>query len=112
MHYIYWKTWQSDLIDKAGANHKRDVMACNEAVGSLKAMRRCLVEEKAKALDIYIKQLEKITSEIKKGGIVYMRIGLLKQKLDRNKMRVMRNFDYKKVKDYIKTDKIGGKSEE
>ena len=104
MHYTYWKTWSEDLAVKAGENSKRDVLACNEIVGNLMDMRKHLIEDKAEELDVYIGQTREITDEIKKGRVNYIRLGLLKRKFDNVRMRILKNFYYKKVRNYIKEE--------
>ena len=108
MHYVYWKTWQEELMVKAGQNAKRDSLAVSEAIGNLLDMKKYLLDEKAKELDTYIEQVKKITDEIASGGATAVRLGSLKQKLGNIKARIVRRFYYKKVIDYIKPDKIGG----
>ncbi len=104
MHYAYWKMWHEDLVEKGGDNTKRDAMACDEIIGNLTDMRKHLMEEKAKELDIYIEQTKKFTSEIKSGTANLMRLGFIKQKLDNLRARIVRKFYYKKVREYIKLD--------
>lgn len=103
MHYTYWEVWQEDLVVNAGKNNKRDRMAEKELVGHLNDMKKYLVEDKAKELGAYIKEAEDIASRMTKSG-VEMRLGYLKQKLNKNKARIARKFYYKKVREYIKHD--------
>jgi len=104
MHYTYWKSWHEDLVVNAGVNSKRDALACSEVIGNLLDMKKRLVEEKAKELDIYIEQLKKITKELMAGGSTAMRLGYLKQRMDMIRSRIVRKFYYKKVREYIKPD--------
>lgn len=104
VHYMYWKTWHEELIAKAGENAKRDIMSCNEVITNLMDMRKRLVKEKAKELDSYIDQVRTITDRIKQGNVTDMRMGRVKQDLDKIRARIIRNFYYKKITDYIRLD--------
>ncbi|NQT07037.1 MAG: hypothetical protein HQ575_05805 [Candidatus Omnitrophica bacterium] len=104
LHYTYWKTWHEELAAGAGKNAKRDRLACSEMMGNLSDMKKHLVEEKAKELDQYIKVIDGITKELQKGNSTSIRLGFLRQKLDKIKGRIMRKFYYKKVRDYIIPD--------
>lgn len=104
MHYMYWKTWHEDLIVHGGSNAKKDRMACAEIMSNLADMRNNLVEEKAKELDEYMADVKKITDEIKDSGSSVTRLGYLRNRLGTLKARIMRNFYYKKVREYIKPD--------
>ncbi|MEE8359602.1 MAG: hypothetical protein V3S04_01590 [Candidatus Omnitrophota bacterium] len=104
MHYTYWKSWHEDLVTSAGRNSKRDAMAITNALSHLNDMKRYLLEEKAEELNKYIVQTKSITDRISKGGSE-MNLGNYKQRLDTIKTRIIRNFYYKKVREYIKEDR-------
>lgn len=108
MHYTYWKTWHDELIEEAGVNAKRDRLASGEVISNLTDMRKRLVDEKAGELQGYIDQTAKITAELTRGKATTMRLGYLKQRLDKIGTRIARHFYYKKVREYIKPDKQGG----
>ena len=63
-----------------------------------------LVEEKQKELDKYIDEVRRITDKMQVGNLTNMGLGRLKRELDKVKMRVVRKFYYKKVREYIKQD--------
>lgn len=103
MHYVYWKTWHQELVNKAGDNTKRDRMASSEVLGHLNDMKKYLAEEKAEELQGYIDETKVLTDQIVKGGGgLNMKIGRLRQSLDNVRARIVRRFYHKKVRDYIK----------
>lgn len=105
MHYMYWKTWHEDLVVKAGDNAKRDKLAFSEVFSNLKDMQKRLLEEKAKEIDVYIEEMQKIAREIEKGKAGTMRLAFLREQLDRIRARIVRKFYYKKIADYILPDR-------
>ena len=101
MHYVYWKTWMDDLIDRAGLNRKRDNRSINEAISNLIDMKKYLTGEKKEELDQYIEEIKIATDRIRSTKLIGARMSGLRQNLDKLKRRVARKFYYKKVKDYI-----------
>ena len=101
MHYVYWKTWQEDLINNLGLNRKRDLLACSEIMTNLKDMRKLLIEEKAVELDPYVKEMQAITDSITEGSMTTIREGLVKRRLDTLRARIVGQFYIKKIQEYI-----------
>ena len=104
MHYTYWKAWHGELVTKAGENSKRDAMAITNALSHLNDMKKYLQEEKAEELNGYIEQTKSVTDRIARGGSE-MNLGNYKQRLDTIMARIIRNFYYKKVREYIKENR-------
>ena len=104
-HYTYWKSWNDELAANAGRNSKKDRMAAAGALSHLADMRKNLIEEKAKELDVYIAEVSEITQEmLQVGSGSAARLGRLKGRLSTVGARIVRDFYHKKVREYILPD--------
>jgi len=105
MHYTYWKAWNDELVNNAGKNFKKDKMAAQGVLDHLADMRKYLIEEKGKELDVYIAQVKWVTDQIIRGGTsTPMRLGNLRQRLGNISSRIARKFYHKDVRDFIIPD--------
>ena len=104
-HYVYWETWQSELIEVLGNNSKKDTRCVEEAVGQLKDMQYILVPEKGDKLNPHIKNMEQIRDMIVRGDMTQpTNRDYVKRRLERTDRVVKREFSPNKVKNYIKKD--------
>jgi hypothetical protein len=80
-------------------------MAAAGTLSHLADMRKNLIEEKAKELDVYIAEVSEITGEmLEVGSGSAARLGRLKQRLSTVGARIVRDFYYKKVRECILPD--------
>jgi len=103
-HYIFWKTWQDELINKMGENHKKDMRCAGEIINSLQDMQRFLLREKAEELAPYIDEMEGIRQQLSDRYIATASRKRLKRILQARYRQIRRAFPYKKVKDFILDD--------
>lgn len=101
-HFIFWKSWQEELITKLGNNRKADARAFEEALKDLGEMKTCLKDDKAAELDIYIKKLEGFSDSYSTGQFDVVRSNQMKTDLSRLMLKIDKAFRYNKAKDYIK----------
>lgn len=101
-HYTFWVTWQSELIRVLGENHKKDMRCIDEIVGNLIDMQNILVEEKAKELTPHIEKMVKVKDIIFNEELSQANKDYVKRTLEREDRFIKKEFNYKKVKDYLR----------
>lgn len=101
-HYAYWRSWQSELIQVLGRNHKKDMRCIEEIVGNLSDMENILIPEKAEALRARIEKLKKVKDTIFNENLTQANKSSVMMTLEREDRYIKREFDYKKVKNYLK----------
>lgn len=101
-HYAYWQSWQSELIQDLGQNHKKDKRCIEEILMQLGAMQNILVREKADELGKHIARLEDVRDTITKQEIdKFNRSGTL-MVLEREDRYIKTGFPVSKIKNYIR----------
>lgn len=106
-HYIFWKTWQEELINKMNEqNNKMNIRCATEAMTNLEDMRRLLKEEKAKEMEPYIAEIRDIKKEFENRLITVSRKNRIKSLLEKRYRKIKRDFSYKKIGNYILADEI------
>jgi len=101
-YLLFWQSWHSELIESLtkDASHKRQIYCVDEAIKNLGLLRVMLSEEKQKKLDIYISELKDLSVKIKEDSYGNS-IALNRQKAERIKRNILRDFSYLKIKDYL-----------
>ncbi len=103
-HFVYWKTWQSDLIRRLGESRKRDTRCIDEIITNLEDMKKFLVDEKAKELQPHIDKLLTVREGILSRNLSKYNKDFIGRTLKREMMAINRGFAYGKVKDFLKKD--------
>ncbi|MDI6758639.1 MAG: hypothetical protein QMD94_03070 [Candidatus Omnitrophota bacterium] len=102
-YFLFWKSWQDELIgaltEKKGL--KKQVDCAGEAIKNLVNLRALLKEEKQKKIDIYIDELKGLELEIAK-DLYGSSISLHARSAERIKRNILRDFSYKKNKDFLR----------
>ncbi|MDD5496316.1 MAG: hypothetical protein PHP46_04355 [Candidatus Omnitrophica bacterium] len=101
-HYVYWMTWQSELISVLGKNNKKDSRCINEIVGNLKDMQNILVKEKADGLERHIKRLESVRDTIVRAAMGPASKDNIRITLEREDRLIKTDFSPKKMRNYLK----------
>ena len=100
-YFLFWKSWQSELIDRMDATHKKRVDCYANTMESLKEMKKYLKKEKEDKLQVIIAEIQSIEpsidtailSENKKYNIIRL--------LEKTKREIENNFSYSDVKDSL-----------
>jgi len=100
-HFVFWKSWQSELIDKMDFNYKKRVTCFDNIIESLNEMRKYLADSKAEELEQFIKEIKSIDPDIKKKRLSKNRKYKMKRLLERTKRQIDKNFSYAEVKDQL-----------
>ncbi len=101
-HFAYWASWQSELSQYVGQNHKKDVRATEEALGHLKDMQNILIPSKAEEMERHIEQMEKAKEIISRGELSFANKDYVRNIVDREDRAVKRDFCFNKVKDSLR----------
>lgn len=103
-YFLFWESWHDELIEVLSStsfNHKREVDAVQEAIKNLMEIRNLLKPEKQKLLDIYTSQLLALDADISQ-DLYNTNLANNRQKAERIKRVIFRDFAYKKIKDHLK----------
>lgn len=101
-HYAYWVSWQSELIEVAGENSKKDKRCIEEIIGNLYDMQNILVKEKGDELTPHIERLLRVKDIIFRGDLNRANRDYVISTLQHEDRVIKSNFNYSKVKDYLK----------
>jgi hypothetical protein len=101
-HFAYWESWQSELIQYLGQNHKKDVRAMEEAVGHLKDMQSILIPSKADAMQPHVERMEAARAIVLRDDISFATKDYVRGVLDREDRIIKREFCYNKVKNDLR----------
>ena len=101
-HFVYWASWNSDLVRLLGQNHKKDIRCSEEIVSNLRDMQAILIPEMADKMEPHIAKLEDVKETILRGDISPGNKYSIKRTLEKEERIIRREFTYKKVKSYMK----------
>jgi len=101
-HFSYWESWQSELIKVLGQNHKKDTLCIEQIISNLKDMQDILVPEKGDELTKHIERLMQVKDVIYRESGSHADKGWTLSTLDRESRYIKREFQYNKVKGYLK----------
>lgn len=100
-HFLFWKTWQSELIARMGAGYKKRVSCYEHTVESLGEMRKYLGGAKGKELDKFIAEIKGIDSNIRKKRLTRSEKYRLSHMLEMTMRQMEKGFAYSDVKDFL-----------
>ncbi len=104
-YFIYWKSWNQELITSLNdySTYKKIVDCVEQSIINLKKMATYLNEDKAKALEVYVKKTEDLKTQIQAAkAMPPSRMTMLRYDAERILSSVNRLFDLKKMKEYLK----------
>ena len=101
-HYAYWSSWQEEMMQFIGQNHKKDERAIEEAIGHLKDMQNILIPKKAEEMQPYIEKMEGVRAIIFRGELSFANVDSVRNTLEREDRAIKREFCYSKVKDSLR----------
>ncbi|MFA5145493.1 MAG: hypothetical protein WC723_05770 [Candidatus Omnitrophota bacterium] len=101
-YFLFWKSWHDELIEALlqGKSPKKQIDCSQEAINNLVNLKALLHMDMQNRLDVYIGQLKELQDQIKKdpyGSYATMNT----RKAERIKMRILRDFSYNKIKNYL-----------
>lgn len=104
-HFLFWKTSQSELIDRMHTRYKKRSSLFDRTVESLMEMEKYVAGAKGEELAGFIKQIKSIDPDIKKKQLSKNEIYKMKQLLEKTKRQIDKRFSYSDVKDFLELRK-------
>ncbi len=101
-HYVYWRSWNTELLSVMGKNTKKDMRCINEIISNLQDMKNLLVPEKAAELEPHIARMEGVRKEIAGGDAKVYTNPHVRGTLESEDRAISRDFKYKVVKECVK----------
>ena len=104
-YFVYWKSWNQELVSSLNDNlsYKKIIDCTEQALVNLKKMQTYLTEEKAKEIGVYVEKTEALKVKIEKAkNLPPVQMTMLRYDAERILSSVNRQFDSKKMKDYLK----------
>jgi len=101
-HFSYWQSWSSEILQRLGDNHKKDVRCINELISQLQDMKNILVPEKADALQKYAGQYDRVRNTIERQELSQYNKSDSMMTLERLDRTVKREFCLDRIRNYIK----------
>ena len=98
-YFLFWETWVEELLSNLSekANLKKQKECANEALDNLTKMRSLLNDEKAKTLEPFIAEFTALKNTISAERLNSADFYYLRNKLERIKSKVHRNFIFSKI---------------
>lgn len=106
-YFAFWQAWHEELVDTLDmqeVNRKRRTAAGRGIVENLKQMRRLLMPEKQKQLDLYILVQEDIMRQLEEYRISHAKSLRIKSMLKKQKREIKGKFHYKNIEAYLIKD--------
>ena len=102
--FTYWRTWQDELLSSLGKNQKRQRRSLDEAISQLEQMEKYLLEPKKSELRTEIENVRSATLEL--DTMMGSQAFILRPKLEKSRRIINTNFNYEKVKDFVRKDEL------
>jgi hypothetical protein len=101
-YFLYWRTWQDELIDSldSNGNRKRQIDTLNEGLKNLDNIKALIKPEAAAKLETYIKDLLGLREAIIKDDYAN-RVAENRRQAERIKRGILNDFSFGKIKDSI-----------
>lgn len=103
--FLYWKSWQGELIDRMGDGYKKRADCYNELMQNLLEMQKYLNDEKYKELEVFIINIRSIDPDVKKIDLTNNEKYRISQLLEKTKRLIDKRFSYSKVRNYLELRK-------
>ena len=98
-HFLFWKSWQTELINRMGATYKKRAECFDFTVSSLEEIKKYLKGPKSAELEKFITKIKTIDPEIRELRLSRSQQYRMKHLLETTKRQIDRQFSYTKVKD-------------
>lgn len=103
--FLFWKSWQSELIDRIGDTYKKRTECYDELMQNLTEMQKYLNDEKFKELEVFITEIKSVGPDVKKIDLRGSEKYRITQVLEKTKRLIDKRFSYTKVKDFLELRK-------
>ncbi len=101
-YFLYWRTWQDELIDslERNGNRKRQIDSLNEGLKNLDNIKLLIKPEAAARLEAYIKSLRELRDAVIKDDYAN-RVADNRRQAERIRRDILKDFSFGKIKDSI-----------
>ncbi|MBM3249273.1 MAG: hypothetical protein FJZ09_00290 [Candidatus Omnitrophica bacterium] len=101
-YLMFWKSWQSELVESLLQNKslKKRVDCANEAIKNLENMKRMLIPEKQKKLDVYIERMGLLKDRIA-SDINGMNNNTNRERAESLQMSIWKDFSFNDIKNFL-----------
>jgi hypothetical protein len=99
--FLFWKSWQGELIDRIDDNYKKRVECYDQLMQNLFEMQKYLSDEKYKELEAFITEIKSVGPVVKKMDLRGSEKHRVAQVLEKTKRLIDKRFSYSKVKDSL-----------
>jgi hypothetical protein len=96
--FLFWKSWQGELIDRMGDSYKKRTECYDELVQNLLEMQKYLNDEKYKELENFITEIKSVDPDVKKIDLTASERYRIAQLLEKTKRLIDKRFSYTHVK--------------
>ena len=103
--FLFWKSWQGELIDRMGDGYKKRAECYNEFMQNLMEMQRYLNDEKNKELEVFVTEIKSVDPDVKKIDLTNSERYRIAQLLEKTKRLIDKRFSYSHVKDSLELRK-------
>ena len=103
--YVFWKNWQTELLDVLGdSNQKKKTVAIEENISNLVAMKNMLVDEKGDQLQVLIDEMVALEHDIKTQRVTKSTDVQIRRRLETIGRQIKAGYSYTKVRGLIRDD--------
>lgn len=103
--FLFWKSWQGELIDRMGGNYKKRTECYDELMQNLLEMQKYLNDQKYNELEVFITEIKSVDPDVKKIDLRGSEQYRITQLLEKTKRLIDKRFSYTKVKDFLELRK-------
>jgi hypothetical protein len=98
-YYTFWLSWQDELISMLlqPSSQKKKADCAEQAVKNLLGMRSMLNETKQKQLDVFLRQMNSLSSDIK-SDIYGASDNSIRKDAEKARRNILQNFSYSDIK--------------
>jgi len=101
--FLFWKSWQGELIDRIDDTYKKRSECYNELMQNLLEMQKYLNDEKYKELGAFITEIQSIDPDVKKIDLTQNEKHRITQLLEKTRRLIDKRFSYTHVKGQMRT---------
>jgi len=104
-HYLFWKTWQLELIERMGGGRKKRISCYDYTMKHLLDMKKYLGEPKEEEIEVVVKEIKSIDPAIRKKRLSKNKQYKMTRLLERTFRQIEKRFSYNDVKDFLELKK-------
>ncbi|MBU1888000.1 MAG: hypothetical protein KKB46_02220 [Candidatus Omnitrophica bacterium] len=104
-HFLFWKSWQTELIDRMGGTYKKRAECFDFTISSLREMKKYLKEPKSSELEEFIVRIKTIDPGVKDARLSKSQQYRMRHLLETTKRQIDKQFSYSKIKDSLELQK-------